>query len=148
MFTLGGLSGVTHSIVPADTQQTDTYYVVAHFHYVLFGGLIFAILGGIVFWFPKMFGRMMNERLGKTSFWVIFVGFNLTFFPMHFLGLTGMPRRTYRYAEGLGWETLNKLVTAGSFLMRVCSTAIHHQRDLVMEAWAALGPRPMGCANS
>lgn len=117
MFTLGGLSGVTHSIVPADTQQTDTYYVVAHFHYVLFGGLIFAILGGIVYWFPKMFGRMMNEKLGKTSFWIIFLGFNLTFFPMHFLGLTGMPRRTYRYSEGLGWETLNMVVTAGSFLI-------------------------------
>ena len=117
MFTLGGLSGVTHSIVPADTQQTDTYYVVAHFHYVLFGGLVFAILGGIVFWFPKFFGRMMNERLGKLSFWVLFVGFNLTFFPMHFLGLTGMPRRTYRYTAGLGWDTLNLVVTVGGFII-------------------------------
>ena len=88
MFTIGGLSGVTHSIVPADTQQTDTYYVVAHFHYVLFGGLIFAIFGGFYYWWPKVFGRMMNERLGKLNFWLMLIGFNLTFFPMHVLGLT------------------------------------------------------------
>ena len=116
-FTIGGLSGVMHSIVPADTQQTDTYFVVAHFHYVLFGGLVFAILGGIYFWFPKVTGHMMNETLGKWNFWTLVLGFNLTFFPMHFLGLFGQPRRTYRYADGLGWNGLNLVVTIGSFII-------------------------------
>jgi len=117
MFTIGGLSGVTHSIVPADTQQTDTYYVVAHFHYVLFGGLIFALFAGFYYWYPKVFGRMLDERLGKLNFWTLFIGFNLTFGPMHFLGLWGMPRRTYRYDDGLGWTTLNQVITVGSFLI-------------------------------
>jgi cytochrome c oxidase subunit 1 len=116
-FTIGGLSGVMHAIVPADTQQHDTYFVVAHFHYVLFGGLIFAVFGGLHYWHPKIFGRMLNERLGKTMFWLLVIGFNLTFFPMHFLGLEGMPRRTYTYADGLGWETLNQLSTAGAFII-------------------------------
>ncbi|MFN8037254.1 MAG: cytochrome c oxidase subunit I [Acidimicrobiia bacterium] len=117
MFTIGGLSGVTHAIVPADTQQTDTYYIVAHFHYVLFGGLIFAILGGIHYWFPKMYGRFMNDKLGKISFWTLLVGFNLTFFPMHMLGLWGQPRRTYYYPKGYGWDTMNRLATIGSFII-------------------------------
>jgi cytochrome c oxidase subunit 1 len=117
MFTIGGLSGVTHSIVPADTQQTDTYYVVAHFHYVLFGGLIFAIFGGFYYWWPKVFGRMLNEKLGKLNFWLMLIGFNLTFFPMHVLGLEGQPRRTYTYAAGMGWDTLNFWVTVGSFVI-------------------------------
>ena len=117
MFTIGGLSGVTHSIVPADTQQTDTYYVVAHFHYVLFGGLIFAIFGGLYYWWPKVFGRMLNDRLGKLNFWLMLIGFNLTFFPMHILGLEGQPRRTYTYASGMGWDNLNLLVSIGSFII-------------------------------
>jgi cytochrome c oxidase subunit 1 len=117
MFTLGGLSGVLHSIVPSDTQQTDTYFVVAHFHYVLFGGLVFAIFGGFYYWWPKVFGRMLDERLGKWNFWLLLVGFNLTFFPMHFVGLLGMPRRTYRYDDGLGWELLNQIETVGGFIV-------------------------------
>jgi cytochrome c oxidase subunit 1 len=117
MFTIGGLSGVMHSVVPADTQQTDTYFVVAHFHYVLFGGLILALFAGFYYWYPKVFGRMLDERMGKLNFWTMFIGFNLTFAPMHFLGLWGQPRRTYRYDEGLGWETLNQLVTVGSFII-------------------------------
>ena len=119
LFTLGGVSGVTHSIVPADTQQTDTYYVVAHFHYVLFGGLLFALFAGFYYWYPKIFGRMLNETLGKVNFWTLFIGMNLTFFPMHFLGLWGQPRRTYRYDSGLGWEGLNQLVTIGSFIIAI-----------------------------
>ncbi|MFO1536726.1 MAG: cytochrome c oxidase subunit I [Actinomycetota bacterium] len=117
MFTIGGLSGVLHSVVPADTQQTDTYFVVAHFHYVLFGGLILALFAGFYYWYPKVFGRMLDERMGKLNFWTMFIGFNLTFAPMHLLGLWGQPRRTYRYDEGLGWEALNQLVTVGSFII-------------------------------
>jgi cytochrome c oxidase subunit 1 len=119
MFTIGGLSGVTHAIVPADTQQHDTYYIVAHFHYVLFGGLVFAIIGGIYYWFPKLYGRYMSEGLGKLNFWLIFIGFNLTFFPMHFLGLWGMPRRTYYYPKGMGLDTLNLVSTIGAFVIAV-----------------------------
>jgi cytochrome c oxidase subunit 1 len=119
MFTLGGLSGVLHSVVPADTQQTDTYFVVAHFHYVLFGGLMFGIFSGIYFWWPKISGRMLDEKLGKWNFWTMLVGFNLTFFPMHILGLTGMPRRTYRYPPGMGWDLMNQLETIGAFVIAV-----------------------------
>jgi cytochrome c oxidase subunit 1 len=117
MFTLGGLSGVLHSIVPADTQQTDTYFVVAHFHYVLFGGLVFGLFSGFYYWWPKAFGRMLNERLGKLNFWTMLIGFNLTFFPMHIVGLIGMPRRTYTYESGYGWDTLNLLETIGAFVI-------------------------------
>jgi cytochrome c oxidase subunit 1 len=117
MFTIGGLSGVLHSIVPSDTQQTDTYFVVAHFHYVLFGGLMFAVFGGLYYWLPKVFGRMLNERLGKWNFWTMLIGFNVTFFPMHLLGLWGMPRRTYRYDTGLGWEGINQAVSIGAFII-------------------------------
>ncbi len=119
MFTIGGLSGVLHSVVPADTQQTDTYFVVAHFHYVLFGGTVFAFFGGLFYWFPKVYGRMMNDRLGKWTFWVLLVGFNLTFFPMHILGLEGQPRRTYRYGSGLGWDTYNRIASLGAFVIAI-----------------------------
>jgi cytochrome c oxidase subunit 1 len=117
MFIIGGLSGVMHSSPPADLQQTDTYFVVAHFHYVLFGGSIFGLTAGAYYWWPKMFGRMLNERLGKLHFWLMLIGFNLTFFPMHFVGLHGMPRRVYTYPAGLGFETLNQIETAGSFVL-------------------------------
>ena len=117
MFTLGGLSGVLHSIVPADTQQTDTYFVVAHFHYVLFGGLMFGVFSGFYYWWPKIFGRLLDERLGKWNFWLMLLGFNLTFFPMHIVGLIGMPRRTYTYEPGYGWDTLNLIETIGAFVI-------------------------------
>ena len=117
MFIIGGLSGVMHASPPADLQQNDTYFIVAHFHYVLFGGSIFALTAGAYYWFPKMFGRMLDERLGKLHFWLMLIGFNLTFFPMHILGLNGMPRRVYTYPEGLGFETLNQLETVGSLIL-------------------------------
>ena len=101
MFVIGGLSGVTHAIVPADYQQTDTYYIVAHFHYVLFGGAVFGLFGGRYYWWPKVFGRMMGERLGKIHFWIMLIGFNMTFLPMHILGLAGDVRRIYRYPASL-----------------------------------------------
>jgi cytochrome c oxidase subunit 1 len=114
-FTIGGLSGVTHAVAPADTQQTDTYYIVAHFHYVLFGGSMFGIMAGLYFWWPKIFGRFLDERIGKLHFWAWFVGFNLTFGPMHILGLQGMPRRTATYGDDMGWDLMNLLSTIGSF---------------------------------
>ncbi|HEY3832525.1 MAG TPA: cytochrome c oxidase subunit I [Acidimicrobiia bacterium] len=117
MFTIGGLSGVLHSIVPSDAQQTDTYFVVAHFHYVLFGGLVFAIFGGLYYWWPKMFGHMLSDGIGKLNFWSMLIGFNLTFFPMHIVGLEGMPRRTYTYGTGFGWDIYNKLETVGAFII-------------------------------
>ncbi len=117
MFIIGGLSGVMHSVAPADLQQTDSYFVVAHFHYVMFGGSIFSLVAGAYFWWPKMFGRMLDETLGKLHFWVMLVGFNLTFFPMHMLGLHGMPRRVYTYAAGLGFEGGNLAATTGAFLI-------------------------------
>jgi cytochrome c oxidase subunit 1 len=117
MFIIGGLSGVTHAIVPSDYQQQDTYYIVAHFHYVLFGGAIFGLFSGAYYWLPKVTGRMLSEGLGKVHFWLMFIGFNLTFGPMHILGLQGMPRRYYRYPEGTGWDFWNLVSTIGAFLI-------------------------------
>jgi cytochrome c oxidase subunit 1 len=117
MFVIGGLSGVTHAVVPSDYQQTDTYYIVAHFHYVLFGGAIFGLFGGIYYWWPKVFGRFLNERIGRINFWIMLIGFNLTFGPMHILGLQGMPRRIHSYPESLGLGFWNLVATAGAFLI-------------------------------
>jgi cytochrome c oxidase subunit I len=119
MFTIGGLSGVTHAVAPSDTQQTDTYYIVAHFHYVIFGGALLGFLGGMYFWWPKVFGFMLNEKLGKWHFWTILIGFNLTFGPMHILGLQGMPRRMHTYVEGYGFEFWNMVSTIGAFIITV-----------------------------
>jgi len=118
-FVIGGLSGVTHAVVPADYQQTDTYYVVAHFHYVLFAGAIFGLFGGLYYWWPKIFGRMLSERLGKVHFWIMAVGANLTFGPMHILGLQGMPRRVQTYTPSLGLGVWNLVATVGAFTIAV-----------------------------
>jgi len=117
MFVIGGLSGVTHSLVPSDYEQHDTYYIVAHFHYVLFGGAIFGLFSGFYYWFPKVTGKLMSEGLGKLHFWMMLIGFNVTFFPMHLLGLMGQPRRTYTYASNMGWNGYNLTETVGSFLI-------------------------------
>ncbi len=117
VFTIGGLSGIFVAAYPFDWQAQDTYYVVAHLHYVLFGGSIFGIFAGLYYWWPKIFGKMLDERLGKLSFWLTFVGMNLTFFPMHMLGLLGMPRRIYTYYHGGIWEWYNLTSTIGSGVM-------------------------------
>jgi cytochrome c oxidase subunit 1 len=117
MFVIGGLSGVTHAVVPADYQQTDTYYIVAHFHYVIFGGAVFGLFSGMYYWWPKIFGRLLSEGLGKLHFWVMIIGFNLAFGPMHILGLQGMIRREYTYPESLGLTFWNQVSTLGAFLI-------------------------------
>ncbi len=144
MFTIGGLSGVTHSISPSDTQQTDTYYIVAHFHYVLFGGALLGFFAGFYFWWPKVFGYRLSEKLGKLHFWLILIGFNATFGPMHIVGLQGQPRRTYTYKEGYGFSTWNLVMTLGSYLIAVAvlifvynvltSRRAAKRANLVMEA--------------
>jgi cytochrome c oxidase subunit 1 len=115
LFTMGGLSGFMHASPPADLQQTDTYFVVAHIHYVLFGGAIMGLFAGIYYWFPKMTGRFLDERLGKLHFWLMVIAMNVTFFPMHFVGLLGMPRRVYTYAPHMGFDTFNQVATFGAF---------------------------------
>ena len=117
IFVLGGLTGVMVASVPLDLQVHDTYFVVAHFHYVLLGGAVFPLLGAAYYWFPKLTGRMMSERLGRWHFWLAFIGFNATFFPMHILGLWGMPRRVYTYPAELGWGNLNLLATSGAVVL-------------------------------
>jgi cytochrome c oxidase subunit I len=122
-FTIGGISGVMHSSPPADLQQTDTYFVVAHFHYVLFGGSIMGLFAGLYYYFPKITGRLLDEGLGRLHFWLNFIGFHLTFFPMHFSGLLGMPRRIYSYDAGQGWDGFNLASSIGTALL-VIATAV------------------------
>ncbi|MCW5978494.1 MAG: cytochrome c oxidase subunit I [Bryobacteraceae bacterium] len=117
IFTLGGLTGVMVASVPFDQQAHDTFFLVAHFHYVLIGGSVFPLMGGLYFWWPKFTGRMMSEKMGVASFALLFIGFNVTFFPMHELGLIGMPRRVYTYVEGMGWDNLNFIATVGAAVL-------------------------------
>jgi cytochrome c oxidase subunit 1 len=114
ILVLGGLTGVMLGSVPLDLQIHDTYFVVAHLHYVLIGGAVFPLFGAFYYWFPKITGRMMSERMGRWNFWLFFIGFNVAFFPMHQLGLAGMPRRVYTYPADMGWGTLNFIATLGA----------------------------------
>jgi cytochrome c oxidase subunit 1 len=119
IFMIGGLSGIFLAAFPVDLQVTDSYFVVAHFHYVMGSVPVFAVLGGLHYWYPKMTGRMLDRGLAIRSFWVLFIGFNVTFFPFHALGLSGMPRRIVTYADHPGWELMNQIATAGSFVLSI-----------------------------
>jgi cytochrome c oxidase subunit 1 len=146
-FVMGGLTGVMLASVPLDTQVHDTYFVVAHFHYVLIGGAVFPLLGGLYYWFPKVAGRMPDERLGKLSFWLVFLGFHLAFFPMHILGLWGMPRRVYTYPADMGWGVLNLLSTIGAYVLAsgvlvfLVNLAVAYRRGRIA------GPNPWGAGG-
>jgi cytochrome c oxidase subunit 1 len=141
-FVAGGLTGVMLASVPIDTQVHDTYFVVAHFHYVLIGGAVFPLLGGIYYWFPKFYGRLLDERLGRWNFWLAMVGFNLTFFPMHILGLMGMPRRVFTYPAEMGWGGMNLASTIGAFLFAGSFLLLTYNVLRSLRRGALAGPDP------
>ena len=143
MFTIGGLTGVSFAVVPVDWQTTDTYYVVAHMHYVLFGGTLFAIFAATYYWFPKMTGRLLSERLGQWHFWLTFVGFNTTFMVQHFLGLMGMPRRVYTYPAGMpGWGLLNLVSTIGAYILAISVPVLLWNIIMSLRSGKAAGDNP------
>ena len=147
LFMIGGLSGVMFAAIPFDQQLTDTYFVVAHFHYVIFGAAVFPLIGGLFFWFPKVTGRMYHEGWGKVSFWLTFVGMNITFFPMHILGLEGMPRRDYTYQASLGWTGLNLIETLGAYLLAIGLLAVAANLIISLFRGARAGNDPFDAAT-
>jgi len=142
LFVIGGVSGFMTASVPVDWQLTDTYFIVAHIHYVLIGINVFPVVGAVYTWFPKMSGKLMNERLGKWNFWLMFVGFNLGFFPMHISGLLGMPRRIYTYSPDMGWTALNMITTIGSFLFAIGVLLFFINVIVSLRLGALAGPNP------
>jgi cytochrome c oxidase subunit I len=142
LFVIGGVSGFMTASVALDWQLTDTYFIVAHIHYVLLGMNVFPVVGGIHFWFPKFTGRMLDERLGKWTFWVMFVGFNLAFFPMHILGLIGMPRRVYTYPGGLGFGGYNLVISIGAFIFAIGVLLLLVNVARSLQSGAVAGPNP------
>jgi cytochrome c oxidase subunit I+III len=147
IFVLGGLTGVMVASVPIDTQVHDTYFVVAHFHYVLIGGAVFPLIGAVYYWFPKFSGRLLNEVMGHIQFWLAFVGFNLAFFPMHILGLEGMPRRVYTYLPGMGWDNLNLLSTIGAVLFALSFALMLVNVARSLRHGDIAGPNPWGAST-
>jgi len=147
ILVLGGLTGIMLASVSLDTQVTDTFFVVAHLHYVLIGGAVFPLFGAWYYWFPKITGRMMSERLGHWNFWLFFIGFNVTFFPMHILGMAGMPRRVYTYPEGLGWGSLNMLSTIGALTIAVSVLLFIINVVRSLRTGAAAGDNPWGAGT-
>ncbi len=147
MFIIGGLSGVMHSSPPTDLQQTDTYFIVAHIHYVLYGGSIFGIFSGIYYWWPKVFGRLLSEPLGKVHFWLSLIGMNIAFFPMHLIGLLGMPRRIYTYGPELGLETMNLVSTAGALLLGFAQLIFLFNAIRTRKKGEVAGKNPWGAAT-
>jgi len=142
LFVMGGVSGVMTAAVPLDLQLNNTYFIVAHLHYVLLGINVFPVVGGIYYWFPKFSGRMMNEALGKWSFWVMFIGFNVGFFPMHIAGLLGMPRRIYTYPPDVGWNTVNMVASVGSFVFAFGILLFLINVIVSLKRGALAGPNP------
>jgi len=146
-FVIGGLTGVMVAAVPLDLQLHDTYFVVAHFHYVLIGGAVFPLLGILTFWYPKITGRMMDETLGKIGFWMLFLGFQLAFFPMHWSGMLGMPRRVYTYPAGLGLEIPNMLSTVGAFVVALAVVLFVVNGVMSLYRGVIAGPNPWGATT-
>ncbi len=147
MFIIGGLSGVMHSSPPSDLQQTDTYFVVAHLHYVLVGGAMMGILAGIYYWWPKVFGTMLHDGMGRAHWLFMMVGMNLAFFPMHFIGLLGMPRRIYTYDAQLGLDTLNLVSTLGAFILGASFLIMIYNVWWTVRKGAKAGKNPWGGAT-
>ncbi len=146
-FTIGGISGVMHATSPHDLQQTDTYFVVAHFHYVLVGGTVLAVFGALYHYFPKITGRLMDERLGKLNFWIFFIGFNMTFMPMHWAGLLGMPRRIFTYSSELNLELLNQITTAGAVVQALGMLVLIANVVYSRKRGTPTGPNPWNAAT-
>lgn len=142
MFVIGGVSGVMTAAVPADLQLTDTYFVVAHLHYVLIGINVFGVLGALYFWYPKMTGRFLNETRGKWGFWIVFIGFNMAFLPMHLTGLMGMPRRIYTYPEDSGWGPINMVTSIGAFILALGFLLVLIDVLVSRKHGAVAGPNP------
>jgi cytochrome c oxidase subunit 1 len=146
-FVMGGLTGVMQASVPFDLQAHDSFFVVAHFHYVLIGGAVFPLIGALYYWFPKMTGRMMNERLGRLNFWLFFIGFHVTFFPMHQLGLAGMPRRVYTYLPETGWGMLNTIATVGAVILAAAVVLFLTNVWSSLRGGALAGANPWGAES-
>jgi cytochrome c oxidase subunit 1 len=142
VFIIGGMTGVMLAAVPLNIQVHDTFFVVAHLHYVLIGGMVFPLFGAFSYWFPKVTGRMTSPRLGAASFWLMFIGFNLTFFPMHILGLQGMPRRVYTYLPETGWGTLNLVASLGAVLIAAAVIVLITDAIVALRAGALAGDNP------